>query len=329
MGRADHRRLEGPRRAGRGARRVRDGRRAPAGGAADGRPAARAARPGRRRDVRQPGRPGARRARRRGAQRLRHRPAARPRRQGRAAAAQRRRLRRRPRRRPGRRTPLPRAARGGPPAVVRARAVAARPPARGRGGLRPRHHHRHVPDRVVDARHRPDQPGRDPGGPGRRAVRAGEVPGPAGRADPSRDHARARRGLGRRGRRPGHRDPDAERRQDAGGGPPPSRRGRSGRVDVRRAGRPRAAPAPAARRVGAVGVAALPQGPGRPRRGVVAPRPAADLGRPRRPAGLPGGVGAGVRVAVRRRVRRRAGGAAGHRGRVTATTAPGSGPTTP
>ena len=38
-----------------------------------------------------------------------------------------------------------------------------------------------------------------------------------GRADPARDHARARRGLGRRGRRPGHRRADAGRRQDAGG----------------------------------------------------------------------------------------------------------------
>ncbi len=46
------------RRAGRRARRLRDGQRAAAGGAGDGRPADRHPRPGRRRDVRQPGRPG-------------------------------------------------------------------------------------------------------------------------------------------------------------------------------------------------------------------------------------------------------------------------------
>ena len=103
------------------------------------------------------------------------------------------------------------------------------------------------------------------------------------------------------------------RREDAGGRPPPSGRGRSGRVHVRRAGRARAAAAPAARRLGAVGLAAVPQGPGRARRRLVAPRPAADLGRPRRPARLPGGLGPGVRDAVRRRVRRRAGRAAGQR----------------
>ena len=63
--------------------------------------------------------------------------------------------------------------------------------------------------------------------------------------------------------------------QAAGGRAPAPRRRRSGRVDVRRAGRARAAAAPAARRLRAVGLAALPQGPGGPRRRLGAPRPAA------------------------------------------------------
>ena len=89
VGRADHRRLAGPRRAGRRARRVSHGQRSPAGSTGDGRAADGHPRPGRRRDVRQPGRSGARRPGRRGAHRLRHRPASRPERAGRAAARQR------------------------------------------------------------------------------------------------------------------------------------------------------------------------------------------------------------------------------------------------
>ena len=64
---------------------------------------------------------------------------------GRAAAGQRRRVRRGARRQSDdRRPPLPRAARGRPPAAVRARAVAARPPDRRGRGLRPRHQDRHL-----------------------------------------------------------------------------------------------------------------------------------------------------------------------------------------
>ena len=77
---------------------------------------------------------------------------------------------------------------------------------------------------------------------------------------PPRDDARARRGLGRRGGRPGDRGPDALCRQAAGGHPPPPRLGRAGRVHLRRAGRARAAAAPAARRLRAVGIAAVPAG---------------------------------------------------------------------
>ena len=71
---------------------------------------------------------GARRAGRRGAHRLRHRAAARPGRQGGAGAGQRRGVRRGARRHRGRRPALPRAARGRPPAALRPRAVAARAP---------------------------------------------------------------------------------------------------------------------------------------------------------------------------------------------------------
>ena len=82
---------------------------------------------------------------------------------------------------------------------------------------------------------------------------------------------------------------DADRGQDAGGRTPPPRRRRSGRGDLRGAGRTGAAPAPAARRLDAVGLAALPPGHRGPRRRVAAPRPAAHLDRPRRPAGVPRG----------------------------------------
>ena len=82
----------------------------------------------------------------------------------------------------------------------------------------------------------------------------------------ARDHPRPRRGLGRRGRRPGHRRADARRGQAAGGRPPPPCRRRSGRADLRLAGRARAATAPAARRLDAVGLAAHPPGRRGPRR---------------------------------------------------------------
>ncbi len=80
-----------------------------------------------------------------------------------------------------------------------------------------------------------------------------------------------------------------DRRQAPGGGPPPPRRRRTRRVDVRLAGRARAAAAPPARRLRAVGLAAPPQGARGPRRRLGAPRPAAHGRRPRRPARLPRG----------------------------------------
>ena len=117
-----------------------------------------------------------------------------------------------------------------------------------------------------------------------------------GRAGASRDHARAGRGLGRRGRRPGHGRADAGRRQDAGGDPSSPRRRRSGGGDLRGAGRPRAAASAAARRLDAVGFAALAPGQGGARRRLGPPRPAADRRRPRRPARLPGGPARGRRA---------------------------------
>ena len=55
-------------------------------------------------------------------------------------------------------------------------------------------------------------------------------------------------------------DPDARPRQAPGGGTPPPRRRWTRRADVRRAGRPRAAAAPAARRLDALGLAPLAAG---------------------------------------------------------------------
>ena len=185
----------------------------------------------------------------------------------------------------GRRAALPRAARGRPPAAVRPRAVAAPAPDRRGRGLRPRRH------RSTSPASRRRWASIDPTNPEaiQEALQGGlfepqQTPAAEGRARPARDHARAGRGLGRRGRRPGHREPDAGRRQAAGGGTPPPGRGRSRRGDVRGAGRARAAAAPAARRLHAVGLAALPPGRRGPRRGLGAPRPAAHRGRPRRPA---------------------------------------------
>ena len=113
-----------------------------------------------------------------------------------------------------RRAALPRAARGRPPAAVRPRAVAARAPDRRGRRLRPRHRDRRQSgDRGADARHRPDQPRRDAGGPRRAGCSSPSRP-PAQQAalHPARGHPRAGRGLGRRGGRPGHRRADADRR---------------------------------------------------------------------------------------------------------------------
>ena len=127
----------------------------------------------------------------------------------------------------------------------------------------------------------------------------------AGRAAAPRDRARPGRGLGRRGGRPGHRRADAQRRQAPGGRTPTPRRGRSRRGDLRLAGRARAASAPAARRLHAVGLAAHPPGRRGPRRRLDEPPPAAHRRRPRRPARLPRGLGR-PGGAERRRLRRRA-----------------------
>ena len=76
----------------------------------------------------------------------------------------------------------------------------------------------------------------------------------------------------------------------------PAPRGRrSGRADVLRAGRPGAAPAPAAGRLPAVGVAGRRARGGGARRGVVAPGPAADLGGPGRPGRVRARPGRGRR----------------------------------
>ena len=155
------------------------------------------------------------------------------------------------------------------------------------------------------ARDRPDQPGGHAVGDGGRALRPRQVARPAGRAGAPRDHPGTGRGLGRRGRLAGHRDPDAQRREAAGDRTPPPRRRWSGRGDLRRARRPRAAPPPPPRRLHAVGLAADPPGHRGPRRRVDAPRPAADRGRPRRPARVPRGR-RDAGVALRRGLRRRA-----------------------
>ena len=182
----------------------------------------------------------------------------------------------------------------------------------GRGRrLRPRHHHRHrTAWRSRSAGIDPTDPSRDPAGARGRAVRARQDARPRrprctrlettlalveGWVDEVVGQATARA--------------DAGRRQDAGGRTPPPRRRRSGRGDLRGPGRPGAASAPAARRLDAVGLAALPPGHRGPRRGLDAPRPAAHLDRPRRPAGLPRGPRRGDRDG-RRRLRRRAGAAA-------------------
>ncbi len=106
--------------------------------------------------------------------------------------------------------------------------------------------------------------------------------------------------------------------------PPPPRRGRARRADLRHAGRPGAAPPPAARRVHPVGLAAHAAGHRGARRRVDAPAPAADAGRPRRPAGLPRGRHA-RRSAERRGLRRRAEEAARRRASTDRPRAPARG----
>ena len=86
----------------------------------------------------------------------------------------------------------------------------------------------------------------------------------------------------------------------AGGRTPPPRGRRPRRGHLRRPRRARAAAAPAARRLDAVGLAAHPPGHGGPRRRLDEPRPAADRRRPRRPARFPRG-----RQRAPRRCRRR------------------------
>ena len=286
------------------------------------------ARPGRRRDVRHPGRPGARRPRRRGAHRHRHRPAARPRRQGRAAAGQRRRVRRGPRRDRGRRPALPRAARGRPPAAVRPRAVAARAPdRRGRPTTAAASPSTSAGIEEQIARHRPDQPR----GACRRRSRAGC-------SSPSRPPPRRPRWPRLEttlalvegwvdevvGQATDERMPAAAKLREA----------------VRRR---RAAGGPAEQTFASlVGLELRPRrlrdastlwGSLRSRQGTEArdarldaPRPAAHRRRPRRPAGLPRGRSAAATELSRRGLRRRAERAA-RRGHGPATTT-GPAPTT-
>ena len=99
-------------------------------------------------DVRRAGRPGARQARRRGRHQHRRRPAAGPGGDRRPRAAERGRVRRRPRPAGRRGAAVPRPARGGLPAALRPCPVAA-PAAPGRGArLRARHHDRPRGDRA-------------------------------------------------------------------------------------------------------------------------------------------------------------------------------------
>ena len=183
-------------------------------------------------------------------------------------------VRRGPRRPRRRRAALPRAARGRPPAAVRRRAVAARPP--DRRGRRTTAAASTIDTAGIQqtsrshARHRPDQPRGDAGGPRGRAVRA--------RADSPPQKAALERlettlalveGWVDEvvGQATAERMPD--RRQAAGGRPPPPRRGRTGRADLRHPGRPRAAAPPAARRLARCGARCAP---------ARAPRPATASG---------------------------------------------------
>ena len=186
------------------------------------------------------------------------------------------RVRRGPRRQRRGRAALPRAARGRPPAAVRARAVAARAPARRGRGLRPRHHHRRLArsrSRCAASTRRTRPRCRRPS----RAACSSREKTPAQQAALTRLETTLALvegwvdevvGQATEDRMPSAAKlQEAVRRRRAAGGP--------GRVHLRRAGRARAAAAPAARRLRAVGLAALPAGPPGPRRGLGAPRPAA------------------------------------------------------
>ena len=171
---------------------------------------------------------------------------------------------------------LRRPARGRPPAAVRARPVAARArPQRG-GDLRGRHHGQPGGDRGGDGPHRPDQPRVDAGDGARGHLHAG---GHARSRRPRWPAWRPRWRWSRAGschvvdRAAGDRLPDVG---PAGRGvPAPPGRGRAGRADLRRAGRPGAAAAPAARGGRAVGRAHRAPGRPGPRRALGPPRPAA------------------------------------------------------
>ena len=152
------------------------------------------------------------------------------------------RLRRGPRRERRGRPALPRAARGRPPAAVRPRAVAARPPARRRRGLRPRHH----ASTCRRSRSRCAASTRSNPAALQEALEGGLF---EPQKTPAQQAALARLettlalvegwvdevvGQATEDRMP-------SRGQAAGGGTPPPRRGRTGRVDLRRARRARAA----------------------------------------------------------------------------------------
>ena len=144
-------------------------------------------------------------ARRRGALGRGHRAAARTGGHGRAGAGQHPGVRRGPGAAGGRGTPLRGPARGGPPATVRTRAVAARTRAHRGGDVRRGHHGEPGGDRGGDGPGRSDQPGVDAGdGPGGHLHPGGHagaevVAGPPGdRVGPGRGVGVPRRGQRRR-----------------------------------------------------------------------------------------------------------------------------------
>ena len=113
-----------------------------------------------------------------------------------------------------------------------------------------------------------------------------KTPRAAGHAGAAGDDARAGRGLGRRGRQPGDGAVDAGGRGAGRDRTPGPGDRRTGRGDLRDAGRPGAAAAADARRGQPVGRGARRPRRRRPRRRLVPSRPGADLGRSRRPARL-------------------------------------------
>ena len=210
-----------------------------------------------------------------------------PRRAGRAAARQRRRVRRGPRACPTTRCALYLALREAAHQRLFAHvAVAAGPHLLGavdayaRGIQIDAERHRDGHERA-----RPDRPGRDAGGAGRRPVRAAHHARPSRRRSPGSRRCSPWSRAGSTRSSAAAAEPHAARRRAARDRTPPPRDRRPGRADLRHAGRPRAAAAAAARRRRAVGGAA-------PRR--AAPRAATPSGRhpdllptrrrPRRPA---------------------------------------------